>query len=134
MRKLDLIKFYESEVLNETLPVEIRHGAAKELSILRKWRASLTTTGAFNVARARHQRRASGAKKWEVFQQWLEQRCPKEYRRPAIDGGIDKTIRDWMFVYVKRMKRSKFSLNTLDEAFQKFVEQQQQAQAGNTGE
>jgi len=122
VKKLELIRFYESEVLNEKLPVEIRHGAAKELSILRKWRPSLTTQ------KIPQRRLRSGMKKLGVFQQWLEQRCPKEYRRPSIDGGIDKTIRDWMFVYVKRMKRSKFSLSTLDEAFQKFVEQEQAQQ------
>lgn len=127
MRKRELIEFYESEVRNEKLAADIRHGAAKELSILRKWRPSLTTQ-----SRLPQRRERSGVKKWRVFQQWLEQRCPKDYRRPSIDGGIDKAIRDWMFVYIKRMKRSKFSLNTLDEAFQKFVEQAQaQARSQN---
>ena len=129
MRKRELIEFYESEVRDEKLAVEIRHGAAKELSVLRKWRSSLTTHPA-----PLQRRVARGVKKWQVFQQWLEQRCPKEYRRPSIDGGIDEKIRDWMFVYIRNVKRSKFCFGTLDEAFQKYIEQQAQAQQPVTAE
>jgi hypothetical protein len=119
MRKSELIKFYEREVLNESLPAEIRHAAAKELSVLRRWRASLSTS-------VHRQRVKPGVKKWGVWQQWLETRCPAELRRPSIDGGIDKGIQEWMVVYIRTQKRSKFSLSTLDEAFQKYLEQQQQ--------
>jgi hypothetical protein len=128
MRKTGLIKILEAEIVKPNLPADLRLKYASEIAILRGWQASQGRLVGAPPRKAGNRK----SRKVDVWERWMKDRCPAEYRPQNHLDKLPFGIEELMASYVRKVCRYKWSIANLDAAFQHALEQvklQQQAQA-----
>jgi hypothetical protein len=125
MTRATIIRLLESELVKPDLSADLRLKYASEIAILRGWQATQGRVIASNLPT----KSGRGTRKVVVWDRWLRERCPAEYRpqHPAITMPFG--IEDYIVSYIKKVCRCRWSLSHLDAAFQYALEQVQQSQA-----
>lgn len=123
MTRAAVLKILEAELKKPDLSADLRLKYASEIAILRGWKV---TQGRLIDSPKKASR---GIRKMNMWQRWLRERCPAEYRPQSHLDKMPFGLEDCIVSYIKKACRYRWTMKNLDAALQYALQIKQRAQA-----